>query len=134
MQFKTEIHELEKPINVFCVTAESFPEGIGKAHEKLHSVARNHPERRYYGISWGGPAITYMAAAEELEDGELRDKDLEEFTIRAGKYLSVTINGFDRVKDVFQELIHDPRIDLNGYCVEIYLEGSTVQCMATMRE
>ena len=128
-----EIFELENPIKVFSITAESFPGGVMKAHETLHGIASLDPKRQYFGISWGGPSITYKAAATEVSEGELKDKGLEEFTIRAGKYLSVKLDDLGQIKDVFPELIQDSRVDPRGYCVEMYLDDNDVRCMVTTK-
>jgi hypothetical protein len=39
-----EIFELENPIKVFSITAESFPGGVMKAHETLHGIASLDPK------------------------------------------------------------------------------------------
>lgn len=132
MQFTPRILTLDTPIHVFCVAAESFPMGVMKAHQTLHELAPQAPGRQYFGISWGGPQITYKAAATEISPGELKQKGLEEFTIRAGNYLAVDVDDFDTIKDVFTQLIKDPRIDPHGYCVELYLDTKKARCMITM--
>ncbi|HRN69673.1 MAG TPA: hypothetical protein PLS49_00680 [Candidatus Woesebacteria bacterium] len=83
-----EIYTLNEPITVYCVTAESFPDGLSKAFEKLESIAPSAENRKTFSISWGGTSITYKAATAELFEGELKNKGLEEFTIRSGNYLS----------------------------------------------
>lgn len=129
-----EVYELTQPIHVYAVTAERFPEGLGKAFEKLEAAAPRTEQRKFYGISWGGPSITYMAATTELHEGELKDKGLEEFTIKKGNYLSVMVEGYDNIAAAIQNLIQDPRIDPKGYCVEMYLEGQKVRCMVTLKD
>lgn len=133
-EFNQEIFQLEEPVHVFCVTAESFPDGVQKAHQTLHGLAPFDNKRRYFGISWGGPAITYKAAATEIRDGELSGEQLEEFTIRSGSYLSIVVDDFHKIAGAIQELIADPRIDPDGYCVEMYLDEKTVRCMVTVKE
>jgi len=133
-KFDQELFQLNEPIQVFCVAAESFPEGVQKAHQALHEIAPFDESRRYFGLSWGGPAITYKAAATEIQDGELSDKQLEAFTIRSGPYLSIVLNDLDKISAAFQTLIADPRVDPRGYCVEMYLGEQTVRCMVTIDE
>lgn len=134
--FATEVFELKEPMKVFCVTANSFPEGAYKAHQTLHTLAPPEPGREYFGLSWGGPTITYKAGATELKEGELQNKGLEEFAIRKGKYVSALCADFDQIQECIQQLIRDERIDPQGYCVEMYLEDNPikVRCMVTMKE
>lgn len=132
--FEPSVFELENPINVFCVTAESFPDDIMNAHKTLHKVAPADTARQYFGISWGGETITYKAAATEITESELASKGLEEFVIKEGPYLSILVNDFDQINDAIQQLITDPRIDPEGYCVEMYLDDSNVRCMVTVKE
>ncbi len=132
-KIKPEIFILDEPIKIFCVNADSFPEGVMKAHQTLHGIASFNPGRRFFGISWGKQSITYKAGATELHPGELNKKGLEEFTVRKGKYLAVMLNDFNQIKDVFARLIEDTRIDPNGYCVEMYLDMDKVRCMVTLK-
>jgi hypothetical protein len=126
-----ETIELETPIEVVCKRAESFPAGVLSAHQALHRIVPKQPGRKYYGISWGGEGITYLAAATKLQPGELEGNGLERFTIRPGKYLSMTLTGYDRIKDAFAAMLRDPRVEPGGYCVEVYGDNDSVQCLVT---
>src|SRR5882762_3540834 len=90
-----ENYILSEDIKVFCVMASSFPEGVLAAHQKLHSLVPFSPQRKYFGISRPDKGVvTYKAAAEELDKGELQKHGLEEFVIRKGNYVSVVIHDF----------------------------------------
>ncbi len=74
---------LNNDINVFCVSAKSFPNGILEAHQTLHLLVPFVKERRYFGISRPyKDTIVYKAAAEELEKGDLSKHGLKKFVIR----------------------------------------------------
>jgi uncharacterized protein YndB with AHSA1/START domain len=133
INYTPEVFHLEEPIEIFCVTADTFPQDVPHAHELLHKLAPPAAKRKYFGISWGGPTITYKAGATEVQKGELKNKELEEFIIKKGDYLSIVLTDFNTIKDVIAELIKDPRIDPKGYCVEMYLDEKTVRCMVTMK-
>jgi hypothetical protein len=129
-----EVIELTEEIPVFCVKADSFPDGILPAHQKLHSIVPLDTNRRYFGISWGGDQITYKAAATELFEGELKEKNLERFAIRKGKYLATIANSPQDIAEAFQKLLDDPRLLPDGYCVESYLSDNKIQCMVTIED
>ena len=131
-------YTFDKDIAVYCVRATSFPEGILQSHQTLHSKMPYSDERKYFGISRPetGP-IVYKAAASELTPGELGDKGLEKFIVRKGEYLTVALK--DYLKDVavigktFQQLLSQPDIDPNGYCLEWYVSNSEVWCMVPLK-
>lgn len=135
-----EIKNLPKDINVLYVKAESFPLGIEAAHEKLHSLVNEEDKRRYFGISWMNKnnEIEYLAAAEELYPGESENYGCNTFTIRKGDYISETLpdwcNTEGRVAAVFQELLKHPQLDKNGYCLEIYLNDTDMECLVKLED
>ncbi|OIQ96033.1 hypothetical protein GALL_220320 [mine drainage metagenome] len=125
---------LENDISVFCVPAQSFPEGVLEAHQKLHSIIPFSTERKYFGLSRPEKnVITYKAAAEELITGELNKHNLEKFVIRKGKYHSITIQNFMQnipaIGKAFETILSHHDIDPNGICVEWYVNEKDVQCM-----
>lgn len=126
---------INNDIKVFCITVDSFPEGIGPAHQKLHSIINKTGGRKFFGIS--RPAengvIIYKAAAEELYEGEAEKYGLETFIIKKGSYISETLKDWHKdvplIGKTFQKLLKDPRIDKNGYCLEIYLNDKDMMCL-----
>jgi predicted transcriptional regulator YdeE len=134
---KIENYHLDKDINVFCITAKSFPDGVLEAHQKLHSLIPFSTERKYFGLSRPEKGvITYKAAAEEKIKGEAEKLDCETLVIKKGKYISTTIK--DYIKDVqsigraFQQLLATPGLAHDGYCVEWYLSDKDVKCMVRL--
>ena len=135
-----EKYILDKDINTICVKASSFPEGVMEAHNTLHALLSNEPDRKYFGISRpeGNNGIIYKAAAEELHDGEAEKLNLETFVIKKGNYTSIFIPDF--MKDIpaigkaFQELLANPEIDHNGACIECYINDKDVRCMVRLRD
>ena len=130
---------IEKDIQVFYVTAKSFPEGIQEAHQKLHALIPFSTDRKYFGVSRPeqGMGIVYRAAAEELEQGEAERFKLETLVLKKGDYMSITIK--DYAKDImsidraFKELLALPDLDPQGYCVEWYYHGKDVRCMIRLK-
>ena len=47
-----ENFKLENNIDLFCIKADSFPEGIKAAHQKLVSIAKPMGKRNYFGVSY----------------------------------------------------------------------------------
>jgi len=61
-----ETINLDKDINVLCVTAKSFPDGIMEAFDQLHSIVPIAQKGRQFGISRPNRngEIIYKAALE----------------------------------------------------------------------
>ena len=130
---------LNSDINVLCVTASSFPDGIMAAFDKLNSLIQSAVPRRIFGISYGdgNKNIIYKSAAEENSTDEAARLGCERFTIEKGEYISEYIEDF--VKNIpamgqaFREMCRDKRIDSNGYCIEVYLNNKKdVLCMVKL--
>ena len=133
-----EVIHLEKEIKVCCVTATSFPEGVLEAHKKLRRLFPSETDRSFYGISCPDKEgnIIYKAATAETYEGEAKKYDCEAFTIKRGAFLSKLVpdwrKGENKVKDTFEELLSDPRIDKNGYCLEEYIGEHDMWCMVPL--
>lgn len=133
-----EIQNLKDDITVFCIKAESFPDGIGAAHQKLHSILPDEKHRKFFGISYPDRSgkITYKAAVEESYPGEGEKFGCETFIIKKGEYLSETLINWRKDESVvagtFQKMLQDPRLDSNGYCLEIYPNQSDMICMVKL--
>jgi hypothetical protein len=134
-----ETFTLDKDIKVFCVQAQSFPDGVMKAHDTLHALVPDEANRRFFGISrpGSGGAIIYKAAAEELDEGELSRHNLESFIISKGVYIYIDVPNFmQHLPDIgnsFRQLLADPRIDPNGACVEWYMNDADCRCMVKLK-
>ncbi len=117
---------LEKDIKVLYVTATSFPQGIGEATQKLHSLFPFSVERKIFGLSRPehNKGIIYRAAAEEMFEGEAEKLNCKTLIIPKGKYITVLVNDFRKdvmsIDRAFQELLKHPNLDPQGYCVEHY--------------
>lgn len=131
--------KIQHEITVYCIQAISFPDGVKKAHEKLHSLVPFSSDRNYYGISFPNEKgeIIYKAAMTELKEGELSAHDLAKFIIPKGEYVCEIIRDF--MKDVsaigntFQKMIQHPNIDPKGFCLEWYVSDSDVRCMVKLK-
>ncbi|NOT94358.1 hypothetical protein [Ferruginibacter sp.] len=127
---------LEKDIKVFYVTATSFPQGIGEATQKLHSLFPFSTERKIFGLSRpeNNKEIIYRAAAEEMFEGEAEKLNCKTLIIPKGKYIAILVNDFRKdvmsIDRAFQQLLKHPNLDPQGYCVEHYAtDQEAVTCM-----
>ncbi len=133
-----EIQNLKDDIRVFYIKADSFPSGVGEAHKKLHSLIDKNGERKIYGISHQSSTgeIIYKAAAEETYPGEAVKLGCDVFVIRKGDYICETLrnwrNDEGMIGSTFRKLLADPRIDMNGYCLEDYLNDTDMICMVKL--
>lgn len=130
---------LNQDILTYCVTADSFPDGVQKAHETLHNMFLYDIHRNYFGFSWPDKNgnLIYKAAAEELHAGELAKHQLETKTIPAGKYLYIDIPDFMKnipaIGIAFAQLIKQESITPDGFCIEWYLNMNLCRCMVKMK-
>lgn len=135
-----ETINIHADIKVLYITAASFPDGIMAAQQELHARVPFSTERKYYGISRpeGEQGIVYRAAAEELYPGEAENAGMNTLVLKKGRYISLTIH--DYMKDLpgigkaFGELLAQPGLDPQGYCVEWYLSQKEVQCMVRLED
>jgi hypothetical protein len=133
-----EIFVIEEDINVLCQQADSFPQGVMKAHKILRNELPDTDKRKFAGISHPDKsgAIIYKAAAEALYDNEAEQTGFESFTIKKGKYISEFIPDFcddtSTIGKTFKSLLAYPGIDPNGYCLEIYTSDKDVRCMVPL--
>ena len=132
---------LKTDIKVFYVTAKSFPEGISEATNKLHSLFTFSQERRIFGLSrpenYAG--IVYRAAAEEMYEGEAAKLNCETLIIPKGEYKVIIVSDFRKdnmsIYNAFQQLLKEPNLDPQGYCVEWYsTDKEEVKCMIRLDE
>jgi len=130
---------LDTNINVLCVTAKSFPEGVMEAFDKLHSLVPFDEKRRLFGISRPNKQgkIIYKAALEELHQGEAEKVGCESFVIQKGKYIFLDradfMKNLQSIGEAFHELISQSNIDPNGYCLEWYLnDNKDVRCLVRL--
>lgn len=134
-----EHYKLENDISIFYVTATSFPAGVLAAHQKLHTLVPFTPDRKYLGLSRPEHGvIQYIAATEEAFAGEGEKLGCPTMVVPKGTYVSVILH--DYMKDTtaigiaFQQLLHQPGIDPNGYCVEWYISSTEVRCMVRLAD
>jgi predicted transcriptional regulator YdeE len=135
-----EKYILGKSIKVFYVAAKSFPDGILTAHKKIHALVEATGERKFFGISYMDKErkIIYKAAVEEAFEGEAEKLGCETFIIPEGNYISKTLKSWMKdetiVAKTFQELLLHPRIDKNGFCLEIYSNETDMVCLVKILE
>ena len=136
---KIEKYSIDKDIRLVCVQATSFPPGVQAAFQKLHALVPDGSTRRNFGISRpeGGGGIVYKAAVEEKYDGEAKELSAEGFTVKKGEYNSILINDFmndiQSIGRAFTELLAQPGIDPQGYCLEWYQQGKDVLCLVPLK-
>jgi len=116
---------LDRDIKVFCVFAEKYPEGILKAHRKLHTLLLVDNKRNFFGVFYVNKKsiIIFKAAAEDLYEGEAQKYGHETFIIRKGEYINMYLadfrNDIQNVGKAFEQLLSTPNIDPNGACIEL---------------
>lgn len=133
-----ENFNFQKDVPTYCVTAESFPEGIAEAHKQLQALLPFNDRRDYYGISWPDEngIMIYKAAAQIMEGESL--PGLETFIIKNGPYNTLYINDYrkhpDSISKAFELLVKQHEVDPQGYCLEWYINENDVKCMVPLGE
>ncbi len=83
---------LESDLNLICVRAKSFPQGIENSFKTIESKVPTRKGRECYGIyEENENGITYRAGMLKKMEDEDKKYDLENYVIEKGKYLGVTI-------------------------------------------
>jgi hypothetical protein len=134
MNANMETIVLDRDMWVMYVKANSFPDDIAGAHQRLHAIVPFSANRKYFGISRPeNDVIVYLAAAEMGRTGEEEEYGLNALRLNKGRYLCITVH--DYMKDLlgigkaFQQLLQQPGLDPQGYCVEWYMDDKGVTCM-----
>ncbi|MCE1188308.1 MAG: transcriptional regulator [Ignavibacteria bacterium] len=121
-------------ITTLCIIAESFPDGISDAYQKLNTLVPVNPERRCFGYSRPeNGKIVYRAMAEQLQSDQGEQYGCEIFTIPAGRYTGKKVENYhENLTDImnnFQELTTLQNIDPVGFCLEWYLNEKDMYCL-----
>jgi hypothetical protein len=121
-------------INAIGSEVKTFPLGIDQAFDSLVKKIPGGFSRPYYGIGdCIDGKITYIAAAMERTEGEGRQLGLQSFKIEKGKYLAEEITDWrgktSCIKDVFEEMYKDSRVDRSAPSVEIYENDRSMLCL-----
>lgn len=140
-----ENYKLDKDIHLFCLKANSFPDGIKAAQKKLDSVSMLDGKRNHFGVSYlYDNEILYMAAT-EIEKGEEVPAGYEKYTLKKGNYISIYISDFakdiSQIEKAFKILLDTPGIDPDGCCAECYLPeysdfstAKDIRCMVRLAD
>jgi predicted transcriptional regulator YdeE len=130
-----EKYTLQNDLKVFGVQVKTFPLGIGDAFDALVKMLPGGFVRSFYGISYmtKDGAMIYIAAAKEEQDGEAEKYNCERYIVEKGEYLAITVNDWrnktDCIKDVFQEILMDSRVDKTKPAIEWYNDDKEMMCM-----
>lgn len=128
-------YHLDKSVKTFYIMANSFPQGIQTAFDKLHSLLPATTGRTFYGISRPNRqgVIEYRAAVAEAFDGEAEKYGCDTLTIPAGNYLTTTITNWQQnipqIQKAFDELLKSPQLQPDTYCYECYKNDTELLCM-----
>ena len=134
-----EKYILKKDLVIFYVEANSYPQGISEAHQKLQSLVSDIHQRTVYGVSRPNSkgVIEYKVGTEEKFHGEGKKLNCKTLLLKQGNYNSIFITNYtahiENISEAFQTLLHQPGLDPEGYCVEIYEGTNDVRCMVRMK-
>ena len=133
-----EKYKIEQDMKLLYVQADSFPLGVGGAFKKLDELIGHNKDRLLYGISFpnGAGNLVYRAAVEETSPGEADKVGCPIFVVRKGDYISAYLSDWKKdesmIGHTFQELLREPHIDKQGYCLEIYPNEKDVLCLVPL--
>ena len=130
-----DIFNLKTDLKVFGKQVKSFPKGIKETFDELIAMVPDGMQRSHFGLSYMTPEgkIIYYAASQEKEEGEAEKLNCERFIIEKGEYLTITIKHWMKktgsIKNVFEEMMKDDRIDKTKWAVEWYKSDDEMLCM-----
>jgi hypothetical protein len=113
--------------------------GISDAFEELLKLLPGGFDRSCYGISYEKDGeFVYNATALEIYDDEAEKYNCDRYIIRKGQYLTQTLRDWrsktDMIKDIFQVMMGDGRVDQRMPCVEWYRTDHEMFCMVMMNQ
>jgi predicted transcriptional regulator YdeE len=137
---KIVVEKLNFPydLKVFGVYVKTFPNGISEAFDALIERMPPDCQRSYFGISQMGSNgdILYYAAAEETFEDEAAEYGYDIYIVKEGEYLTVTVKDWRLkthcIKDVFEAMLDDDRIDKANPCIEWYKNDDEMVCMVKL--
>lgn len=127
-------------IQVYCLKATSFPDGVSAVYDRLHNEYPPEGGRSYFGISWPAPngAINYMAAVKLNDSDSTPQSDYVPYTIQKGRYVAIDITNYmanlPAIGAAFAEMIREPDVAPDGYCLEVYLSPTELTCMVKLKD
>lgn len=135
-----EKYSITSDIPVFGLQVKTFPSGIGEAFDELIKKTGDCAgARAYYGISeFKDGNMVYYATAEEKIEHEAEKYNYEKLKIEKGEYLTSTVIDWQKktecIKDVFYEIIQDPRVNKTKPAIEWYKSDTEMMCLVKMND
>jgi hypothetical protein len=132
----TTVH-LKNSIPIFCITADSFPDGVPHAWHQLHKLLEDTTGRTFYGVSYKNEhgTIVYKAGVAEMASCEGDRYGCESFVIPGGDYLGEEVTDFPKqicqISRTFQVLLAEPACAGDA---EWYQTASNVLCLVQQKE
>ncbi len=132
------VYHLHDDIKVFGFVVTTFPAGIGEAfNELIEKTGDGAGARNYYGLSECiDGKIIYYALVEEKFPAEAEKYSYQKLTIEKGEYVSSVISKWrektECIKDVFHEIMQDPRVNKAKPAIEWYKDDHEMMCMVKM--
>jgi hypothetical protein len=134
-----EPYHLDHDVRLCCIAADSFPEGVVTAFQKLMYIFPDQQgKRRLFGVSWpdGHGGMVYKAAVEEKFTGEAEQLGMDSYLLKKGEYLCTVVHNFmediPSIGKAFCQLVDAPGVHPNTVGVEEYINASDVRCMVPM--
>lgn len=131
---------VKENINILCLPAQKFPDTIAETHHQLREMIPHKEGRRFFGLSRpnANGVVGYAAAAEQLETSEADILGLQEYTVPEGTYYCITLSNLSKdtaaISQAFDEILKQPDIDPNGFCLEWYPNETDIHCMVRLRD
>jgi hypothetical protein len=133
-----EKYTVRNDIKVMGCQVKTFPLGITEAFDKLYEKVAADNQRSYYGLShFQDGHIVYFVATEEQHPGEAKKFAYDEYVVEKGLYLVESLKDWrtklDSIKDIFDKMMKDDRVDLAKQCIEWYKTDQEMFCMMKLK-
>lgn len=129
-----EYLRLETDIQLFCLRASCFPDGIAEVHEALKKAMQGSGYT-VYGLSRPEHSqIIYWAGSETALPKMVT---VEQLRVRKGNYTAIRLKDYRQnlqiIADAFERLLQQNDLDPEAYCVERYDSDFEVTCMIRLK-
>ena len=133
---KTRI--LEEPIELLCIRAKTFPEGIMEAFQEIKNRFGDQAGKECFGFTMQGESgLIYWAAIRRSAVTLSEQEGLELLTIEPGTYATQSIDHWqskiELIGQTFEKLFSNEEVDPKSPGIEWYQNENELVCMAKMR-
>jgi hypothetical protein len=126
-------------VRLVACRAESFPDGIKAAWDRLESRLASLKQRRFYGLTYlEADGLAYYACVEPIDEAEIAALGFPVLTLAGGTYARVKLPNWQEhageIGGIFEQLMANHRKTPGGPTVEYYRSQSELHLLIPVAE